>query len=281
MQIGEFSRLSGLSVDTLYHYEKIGVLKPVSVDTTSRYRSYEASQLLTANRLRALKDAGFSLKEIVEIQRCNPPTTLLIEMLETNAILMAERISEEENRLERLHTHIFLIKNGGIPMLNEVTIKSVEPILVASTRKAFEKGRFDVELEAMWQDVNRHIDAKGGRRSIPCMMIYHRGWVETVNWDSTGASEPLDVEVVEPIITPIEGSETVRVYKLPMVKRLACIVHEGPFSTISKTNVALFRWIMQNGYRAEGTIREIYHKGDWATDNPDEYITEIQIPLLG
>ena len=279
MKIGEFSKLSGLSVDTLYHYEKIGILKPVCVEKASGYRSYDASQLLSANKLHALKDAGFSLKEIVEIQRSNPPASLLIEKLEAKAKTLAERLSEESSRLERLQTNIFLIKNGGIPMASEITIKSVEPILAASIRKTFEKERFDEELEAMWADINRHIDIKGGRRTIPCMMIYHRGWVDADNWDSTDASEPLDVEVVEPIITPIEGSETVRVYELPMVKRLACIVHEGPYSTIPKTNVALFRWIMQHGYRAEGTIREIYHKGDWATQNPDEYITEIQIPL--
>lgn len=280
MKIGEFYKLSGLSIDTLYHYERIGVLKPSGVDASSGYRRYEATQLLVANRLRALKDAGFSLREIVEIQNSNPPASLLIGMLEAKANMMAERISEDQSRLDRLYTNIFLIKNGGIPMLNEAVIKTVEPILAASTRKVFKKSQFDEDLETMWQDVNRHIDARGGKRTIPCMMIYHRGWVDLNSWEETPDAEPLDVEVVEPLAAPVESSETIRVYRLPMVKKMACMVHEGPFSTISKTNAALFRWIRQNGYRAEGTLREIYHKGEWATQNPDEYVTEIQVPLL-
>ena len=61
---------------------------------------------------------------------------------------------------------------------------------------------------------------------------------------------------------------------------MACIIHKGSFATIGKTNGALFDWIKQNNYRAAGVMREIYHKGEWATDHQEEYITELQIPLM-
>lgn len=64
LRIGEFSRLSGLSADTLYHYEDLGILVPASVDLLTGYRSYDAMQLVTVNKIMALKDAGFSLEEI-------------------------------------------------------------------------------------------------------------------------------------------------------------------------------------------------------------------------
>ena len=48
---------------------------------------------------------------------------------------------------------------------------------------------------------------------------------------------------------------------------------------IGKTMDTLFEWLKCNNYLADGAVREIYHKGEWATDNPDEYISELQIPI--
>lgn len=278
-KIGEFSKLCGLSIDTLYHYEKMKILIPDNINEYTGYRSYDAAQLVTVNKLLALKDAGFSLDEIAKILNNNLSNSVLLEMLEIKALSLENELKSKRERLERLHTNIFLIKNGGVPVMNEISIKKVEPIFAASIRKSFTKDRFDDELEIMWSDVNRHIDEKGGRRTIPCMMIYYTGWVDLVNWTDTG-EQPLDVEVVEPMIRPIEGNKIVRVYELPAVQKMACIVHKGPFTSISKTNEMLYDWIKNNGYIAVGTLREIYHKGEWATDNPDEYITELQVPLL-
>ena len=57
LRIGKFPRLSGLSADTLYHYEDLRILVPASVDPSTGYRAYEAAQLLTVNKIMALKDA--------------------------------------------------------------------------------------------------------------------------------------------------------------------------------------------------------------------------------
>lgn len=60
--------------------------------------------------------------------------------------------------------------------MNEIIIKTVEPILVASTRKVFTKNSFDENLELMWPTVNNYINEKGIKRTIPCLMLYHSGW---------------------------------------------------------------------------------------------------------
>ena len=272
-RIGEFSKLCGLSIDTLYHYEKMKILEPARVDHYTGYRYYEASQLVTVNKIMALKDANFSLEEIAAVLNKNLPLPSLISLLENKSLILEEELHKELNRLERLRTNIFLIKNGGIPQMNEITIKSVEPILIASIRRSFHSDRFDEELTDMWAKVNEHIDKMGGRRTIPCMMIYHRGWGDL---DSTST---LEVEVVEPITKNLLESDTVKVYELPAFTKMVCIVHKGPFSTISGTYEALYDWIRQNEYKICGPLREIYHKGEWITDNQEEYITELQIPI--
>ncbi len=163
--------------------------------------------------------------------------------------------------------------------MNEISIKKVEPILVASTRKVFDKKEFDVNLEKMWPAVNEYIDQKGVKKTIPCLMLYHSGWWDLKQWNVMYDEKNLDVEVAEPVTKSFEGYDEVRVYELPRVEKMACIVHNGPFSTIKKTFDTLFEWMKQNNYLADGPVREIYHKGEWATDNSNEYITEIQIPI--
>ena len=56
--IGEFSRLSRLTVTTLRHYDEIGLLPPAEVDRATGYRYYDAEQLPTALRIGVLRSAG-------------------------------------------------------------------------------------------------------------------------------------------------------------------------------------------------------------------------------
>ncbi|ERI94212.1 hypothetical protein HMPREF1982_01224 [Clostridiales bacterium oral taxon 876 str. F0540] len=58
------------------------------------------------------------------------------------------------------------------------------------------------------------------------------------------------------------------------------IVHNGSFSKIGKTYNVISPWIEKNSYKISGAVREIYHKGKWAANNPQEYITELQFPLI-
>lgn len=64
LKIGEFSRLSMLTVKALRFYEKEGLLLPAQVDGRSGYRFYAAAQLETAAVIRALRQLDFSVEEV-------------------------------------------------------------------------------------------------------------------------------------------------------------------------------------------------------------------------
>jgi effector-binding domain-containing protein len=42
---------------------------------------------------------------------------------------------------------------------------------------------------------------------------------------------------------------------------------------------AVLKWIEENKYSIAGPQRELYLKGEWVTNNPEEYISEVQIPV--
>lgn len=66
-KIGDFSKLSKISIRMLRHYDEIGLLTPTHINKVNGYRYYSANQLSTTNRIHALKDMGFSLSSIKEI----------------------------------------------------------------------------------------------------------------------------------------------------------------------------------------------------------------------
>lgn len=53
--IGEFSRLTHLSVTTLRHYHEVGLLEPAAIDPFSAYRRYDTEQAHTAQLIRRLR----------------------------------------------------------------------------------------------------------------------------------------------------------------------------------------------------------------------------------
>ena len=64
IRIGDFSKLSRVSIKALRLYDEMGLLKPVEVDRFTGYRYYEFDQLPRLYRILALKDLGFSLEAI-------------------------------------------------------------------------------------------------------------------------------------------------------------------------------------------------------------------------
>ena len=59
LKIGEFSKLSRISVRMLRHYDGIGLLRPAEIDRFTDYRDYREDQLPVAGRIAALKDMSF------------------------------------------------------------------------------------------------------------------------------------------------------------------------------------------------------------------------------
>ncbi len=64
LSIGEFSRLSGLSIGALRHYDAEGVLRPSVVDPATSYRRYRRIQLAAARTIAKLRSLELPLEDI-------------------------------------------------------------------------------------------------------------------------------------------------------------------------------------------------------------------------
>jgi DNA-binding transcriptional MerR regulator len=85
-QAREFAELAGVTVRTLHHYDRLGLLKP-SVRTDAGYRLYRESDLVLLEQITVLKFLGLPLKRIREVlagktQALRPALTLQLWALD-------------------------------------------------------------------------------------------------------------------------------------------------------------------------------------------------------
>ena len=71
LKIGDFSRLSRVSVRMLRYYDDAELLKPEKIDEFTGYRYYSESQLPVMWKINTLKDMGFGVAAIREIMKCS------------------------------------------------------------------------------------------------------------------------------------------------------------------------------------------------------------------
>jgi DNA-binding transcriptional MerR regulator len=93
MQIGRFSRLTGLTVKALRHYDELGLLRPAAVDPGSGYRTYTAEQVERAELIRQLRQLEVPLDEIASLLASDDPTEqkrLLVEHQRRTAFRQVE-----------------------------------------------------------------------------------------------------------------------------------------------------------------------------------------------
>ena len=90
-KIGMFAAMNRVTVKALRFYEEQGLLLPAYVDPETGYRYYKLNQMATLHQISALKQAGFTLEEIVRINNGEDEEALLLkkksELLSKIAVL--------------------------------------------------------------------------------------------------------------------------------------------------------------------------------------------------
>jgi DNA-binding transcriptional MerR regulator len=67
LAIGDFSRITHLSIRTLRHYHEVGLLEPAEVDPSSGYRHYTLDQVPTAQVIRRFRDLDMPVERVREV----------------------------------------------------------------------------------------------------------------------------------------------------------------------------------------------------------------------
>ena len=110
--VGDFAKFSRTTRDTLHHYDKIGLLSPMSRGENN-YRYYSGGQLALVNVIRTLQELGLSLAEI-KILKDNRTPESINEIL----IRQIEKIDLKINDWVRSRKLLFTIQKSIHSVLN-------------------------------------------------------------------------------------------------------------------------------------------------------------------
>src|SRR5215510_6633539 len=153
-KIGEFSRLSRVSVRMLRHYDQLGLLMPSKTDPFTNYRYYSAEQLPRLNRILALRDLGFSLEQIAGMLDNDLSADQLLGMLKLKRVEIEQQVQVEKERLSRLEARIRQMNESVKSGSYDVILREVELELVATYR---EVAADDERIQQMFDMVETYI----------------------------------------------------------------------------------------------------------------------------
>ena len=123
LSIGQMGKLNNLSVQTLRHYEKVGILKPSYINEDTGYRYYSMKDFNTIDLIKQCKAMGLSLEEIKEVINNYTSLESIVDILGNQKEIIAQKIKELENvknKVEFLEDKIKISLSKGI---NEVFIR--------------------------------------------------------------------------------------------------------------------------------------------------------------
>lgn len=268
LKIGDFSKMSRISIRMLRHYDECGLLKPAEVDAFTGYRYYREAQLLEAGRIQALKNMGFSLAIILEILGKYTDGAELEHFLSVKRLEVEQQQQEISQRLRLIDSTMEWLRKDGNIMGYDVSLKMMPEREVASVRQIIPT--YEAE-GTLWKTLMEETWAQQLQDGSPgCnVAVFHDGEYK---------ERDADVEIQKSVTGTYHDTEHVTFKKVPAVQ-IASSTFKGGYEQISQVNAAVAAWIGDNGYAFDGPAFNIYHVGPYETENTAEYVTEICYPV--
>jgi DNA-binding transcriptional MerR regulator len=265
LSIGEFSKLTHLSVKALRHYHDVGLLVPARVDPESRYRRYDAGQAADAQLIRRLRALDMPIESVRDV-------VAAVDTRHRDAVIAAH-LAAMEAQLERTTEVVsslraFLEHPGGDVLVERRTLPDVHALAISSQVAHAHVERwlgaaFD-ELASAADDLAVETSGPGGGVFAAELFAEDLGTVTAYLPVAATSPSPIGGRAC---VTTIAGCEVL------------VAEHAGPFADLDLTYATLGATANRLGIATDGAIREIYLVGPDQTADPLHYRTEVCWPI--
>ena len=267
LKIGEFSKMMQVTVKTLRYYEQKGLLLPYEVDEWTGYRYYSIYQMQRLNIIRGLQQQGFTLEEIKELLEDGeqmPSIDQLTQKIEETEHQLQLLIKRRSQLLKWLDSH------KQIKTMEQISIQSLPEIIVASHREIIPN--YDALGALCVNKIGPEMQRLGCKCPPP-------GYCFTIEHNKEYRSTDLDIEYCEQVEEMGKDSNIIQFKHLPAVEKALCIKHIGGYERFHESFAEAFRYMEEKGYKPVGHTRICYIDGVWNKDNPEQWLSIIQIPI--
>ena len=265
-KIGEFSKLSSISIRMLRYYDEKDILNPEYVDPKSGFRYYLAKQLNTVGKIQKLKSIGFSLAAIRKM--------LASDDLKVHFEIREEELKKELSSIQTQGRMLESIKDSleshESLMPYSVILKSLPKRRVISLRRQvldyYQEGKLWEALE----NFSKKYNVKYADNSYS-MAIYH---------DPEYKEKHVDIEVQCTISDDFEAISN-NSFEFKTVERVqvASVTFAGSYELMPFVTVAIAQWIEDNHYIMSGPMFNIFHVSPATETDPNKYMTEACIEV--
>ena len=271
ISIGRFARLSDLSPRFLRKLDERGLLSPVLVDPDSRYRYYSHEQTRAAALIHLGRQIGLTMDQIADLLAATEEGDLRSH-LERYREVVAAQLAEKSRLLRLLDRE--LARGEGL-LRFEVTLKEQPAVLVMSAAGSTPRTHphdpwaLEAALRRVGAAAALQIARQGEEPDTHGIILYHSDF---------STDDEISFEVCIPVPRPLPGCPGVECKELPAA-RAASLTFTGPYDIIWNAHAELAAWVGDHGYTQAGPVREtgIVEEGD--TDDPQEWVTELSLPV--
>lgn len=276
--IGQFSRLTGLSVSALRFYAQIGLLCPASTDPRTGYRFYRREQTLQAERIRLLRSLDIAVEDIGLFLREDDPEQAQ-HLIERHRRAVEERIATYRQALATLD---LLAHGQGLPY--PVSVKDVPAQTVLFRRFHTTLASIEQTREEGLRALHGWLDTQGIPPSGPDVLLLVQEditsptdglgleWRDAKPWTSL-------VDLAVPISRPVQPEPPLGCALWPAVT-VAFTTHQGPYEPLHLASRAVRAWVTEHHLRFVGPKREVYLRGPLDTRDRSRLQTEVHYPVL-
>lgn len=261
LKIGEFSKLSMLTIKALRFYEKEGLLVPNQVDEWTGYRYYETNQLETAAMIKALRQLDFSVAQIKAYLDGAP--------LENALYFKQNELLEKQSDISRKLSVIKYLTEEK-EMKYKAVVKEIGECIVYSEERLLES----------YSEVTTLVleSAKECLRLNPDIECTTPDYCFCEYLDGEHKEKDILTRYSQAVTRAGAENERIKFRTLPATKAI-CIYHKGPYDNLGEAYAYIMKYAEENGYKASGFPRECYIDGIWNKENPEDWLTEIQLPI--
>lgn len=267
LRIGEFSKMAKTTIKTLRYYDEEGILRPEAVDAFTGYRLYNTSQLVEAHRIQSLRQIGISIREIKLVLS---GAVSMKDILQKRRAEMIAELAFGQDQLSRIE---FILSGQEEEIfMNYQAIMKELPECVVYFKETVIPG-YDSYFELI-PAIGAQISGK-----YPDLKCTTPEYCFVKYLDGEYKEKDIHIEFCESVDGMRADFEDIKFKKLEAVSAVA-VMHKGPYSQLSNAYSFIMKWIEENGYQMVDSPRESYIDGIWNKESDQDWLTEIQVPVV-
>lgn len=264
VSIGDFSRMTHLSVKTLRHYHDVGLLLPAETDKMTGYLYYAKAQVPVAQVIRRFRALDMPVEEVRAILATSDP--------EARSTLISAHLDRLERQLRETSAAVASLRALLRPAEAPITVehRAVRPASTLAISERIQVKEVNAWMAAGFAEIYDALRSQSSKAAGPSGAL----WSTEVFTDGEG-----EATVFVPVAGEVRPAGRARPVVVPPAE-LAIAVHQGAHDDVDRTYGALGTHVAEHEVGVDGPVREYYLVDGFNTPDASLWCTEIAWPIF-